>query len=93
MSAQKSSNAAMMNEVIESVKGRGWITYDEASEVIAKMGATPGTVRRFLRRIEAAGVEMTVKPGRNRRGDRRRAAKQKNAPMNSRSSLHSSNPC
>jgi RNA polymerase primary sigma factor len=76
MSAQKSSNAAMMNEVIESVKARGWITYDEASEVIAKMGATPGTVRRFLRRIEAAGVEMTVKPGRNRRGDRRRAAKQ-----------------
>jgi len=76
MSAQKSSNAAMMNEVIDSVKARGWITYDEASEVIAKIGATPGTVRRFLRRIEAAGVEMTVKPGRNRRADRRRATKQ-----------------
>jgi len=76
MSAQKSSSDAMMNDVIESVKARGWITYDEASEVIAKMGATPGTVRRFLRRIEAAGVEMTVKPGRNRRADRRRATKQ-----------------
>jgi len=66
----------MMNDVIDSVKARGWITYDEASEVIARMGATPGTVRRFLRRIEAAGVEMTVKPGRNRRADRRRATKQ-----------------
>jgi RNA polymerase primary sigma factor len=66
----------MMNEVIDSVKARGWITYDEASEVIARMGATPGTVRRFLRRIEAAGVEITVKPGRNRRADRRRATKQ-----------------
>ncbi|MGB5313889.1 MAG: sigma-70 factor domain-containing protein, partial [Polyangiales bacterium] len=76
MSAEKSSKDAMVNEVIESVKARGWITYDEASEVIAKIGATPGTVRRFLRRIEAAGVEMTVKPGRNRRADRRRATKQ-----------------
>jgi DNA-binding MarR family transcriptional regulator len=76
MSAQKSSSDAMMNEVIDSVKARGWITYDEASEVIARIGATPGTVRRFLRRIEAAGVEMTVKPGRNRRADRRRATKQ-----------------
>ena len=65
-----------MNEVIESVRGRGWITYDEASEVIATIGASPGTVRRFLRRIEAAGVEMTVKPGRNRRSDRRRTTKQ-----------------
>ena len=76
MSAEKSSKDEMVNEVIESVKARGWITYDEASEVIAKIGATPGTVRRFLRRIEAAGVEMTVKPGRNRRADRRRATKQ-----------------
>ena len=76
MSAEMSSNATIINEVIESVKARGWITYDEASEVIAKIGATPGTVRRFLRRIEAAGVEMTVKPGRNRRADRRRATKQ-----------------
>ncbi len=65
-----------MDEVIESVKGRGWITYDEASEVIAKIGASPGAVRRFLRRIEAAGVEMTVKPGKNRRSDRRRTSKQ-----------------
>lgn len=66
----------MINEVIESVKARGWITYDEASEVIANIGATPGTVRRFLRRIEAAGVEVTVKPGRNRRAGQRRTTKQ-----------------
>ena len=64
-----------MNDVIESVKARGWITYDEASEVIARVGATPGTVRRFLRRIESAGVEVTAKPGRNRKADRRRTAK------------------
>ncbi len=64
-----------MNEVIESVKARGWITYDDASEAIAKIGASPGTVRRFLRRIETAGVEITVKPGRNRKADRRRTAK------------------
>ena len=76
MSAEKSSKTAMMNDVIESVKARGWITYDEASEVIASIGATPGTVRRFLRRIEAAGVEVTVKPGRNRRAGQRRATKQ-----------------
>ena len=63
-----------MSQVLESVKGRGWITYDEASEVVAKMGATQGNVRRFLRRLEAAGVEVTVAPGRNRRGDRRRAS-------------------
>jgi RNA polymerase primary sigma factor len=62
-----------MNEVLESVKARGWITYGEASEVVAKIGATQATVRRFLRRLEAAGVEVTVNPGRNRRGDRRRA--------------------
>ena len=64
-----------MSEVIESVKARGWITYDEASEAIARIGASPGTVRRFLRRIETAGVEITVKPGRNRKADRRRTAK------------------
>lgn len=75
MPEEKSSNTALMSEVIESVKARGWITYDEASEAIARIGASPGTVRRFLRRIETAGVEITVKPGRNRKADRRRTAK------------------
>lgn len=64
-----------MNEVIDAVKPRGWITYDEASQVIAKIGATQGTVRKFMRRLEAAGVEVTVKQGKNRRADRRRSAK------------------
>jgi RNA polymerase primary sigma factor len=64
-----------MNEMVESVKARGWITYDEASQFIAELGATPGTVRRFLRRMESAGIEVTSKPGRSRKGDRRRAAK------------------
>jgi RNA polymerase primary sigma factor len=75
MSTQKSSDTAMMNEVIDTVKARGWITYDEASEVIAKIGATQGTVRKFIRRLEAAGVDVTVNPGKNRKADRRRAAK------------------
>jgi RNA polymerase primary sigma factor len=65
----------MMNEVIDAVRARGWITYDDASEVIAKIGATQGTVRKFIRRLEAAGVEVTVKEGKNRKGDRRRAPK------------------
>ena len=64
-----------MDELIDSVKSRGWITYDEASRFIAEIGATPGTVRRFLRRIESAGIEVTSKPGRSRKGDRRRATK------------------
>lgn len=64
-----------MDEVIDTVKARGWITYDEASEVIAKIGATQGTVRKFMRRLDAAGVEVTVKAGRNRKGSRQRAAK------------------
>ena len=75
MPAKKSSATAMMNEVIDSVKARGWITYNEASEVIAKIGATQGNVRKFLRRLDAAGVEVTVKEGKNRKGDRRRSAK------------------
>jgi len=75
MTAKKSSNAAKMNEMVESVKARGWITYDEASQFIARLGATPGTVRRFLRRMDAAGIEVTTKPGRARKGDRRRTAK------------------
>jgi len=64
-----------MNEVIDAVRARGWITYDEASEVIVGIGATQGTVRKFVRRLEAAGIEVTVKQGKNRKGDRRRAAK------------------
>ena len=64
-----------MNEVIDAVRARGWITYNEASEVIAKIGATQGTVRKFLRRLDAAGIEVTVKKGKNRRSDRRRSAK------------------
>jgi len=75
MPSNKSSDNTMMNEVIDAVKPRGWITYDEASQVIAKIGATQGTVRKFMRRLEAAGVEVTVKPGKNRRGDRRRSGK------------------
>jgi RNA polymerase primary sigma factor len=75
MSAKKSSNAVIMNEVIDAVRARGWITYDEASEVIVGIGATQGTVRKFVRRLEAAGIEVTVKQGKNRKGDRRRAAK------------------
>jgi len=75
MSTKKSSDTIMMNEVVDAVKARGWITYDEASGVIAKIGATQGTVRKFLRRIEAAGVEVTVKQGKNRKADRRRTAK------------------
>jgi RNA polymerase sigma factor (sigma-70 family) len=75
MSAKKYSDAAIINEVVDSVRARGWITYDEASQVIAKIGATQGTVRRFMRRLEAAGVEVTVNPGKNRRGGGRRTAK------------------
>ncbi len=75
MSTKKSSDTIMMNEVVDAVKARGWITYNEASGFIAKIGATQGTVRKFLRRIEAAGVEVTVKQGKNRKPDRRRAAK------------------
>ncbi|MBW2160231.1 MAG: hypothetical protein JRH14_09755 [Deltaproteobacteria bacterium] len=64
-----------MNEVVNAVKARGWITYDEASEVMAKIGATQGNVRKFLRRLDTAGVEVTVKQGKNRKSDRRRTAK------------------
>ena len=71
----KATETARMKEVIDAVKPRGWITYDEASEVIAGIGATQGTVRKFLRRLETAGIEVTVKPGKNRRADRRRNAK------------------
>jgi RNA polymerase primary sigma factor len=74
MPTQKSSGSTIMNEVLESVRARGWITYNEASEVVARIGATQATVRRFLRRLEAAGVEVTVHPGRNRKGERRRSA-------------------
>jgi RNA polymerase primary sigma factor len=74
MPTKKSSDSTIMNEVLESVRARGWITYDEASEVVARIGATQTTVRRFLRRLEAAGVEVTVNPGRNRKGDRRRSS-------------------
>jgi len=65
----------MMNEVVDAVRARGWITYNEASEFIAKIGATQGTVRKFLRRIEAAGIDVTVNQGKNRKADRRRSAK------------------
>jgi RNA polymerase primary sigma factor len=75
MSSKKSGNDEIMNDVIEAVSARGWITYNEASEVIATIGATQGTVRKFTRRLDAAGVEVTVKQGKNRKGDRRRAAK------------------
>lgn len=75
MSSNKSSDNTIMNEVIDAVKPRGWITYDEASQAIAKIGATQGTVRKFMRRLEAAGVEVTVKQGRNRRADRRRSSR------------------
>ena len=61
MSAKKSSDTIMMNEVVDAVRARGWITYNEASEFIAKIGATQGTVRKFLRRLETAGIEVTVK--------------------------------
>jgi len=67
MSAKKSSDTVKMNEVIETVKPRGWITYNEASQVIAEIGATQGTVRKFLRRLENAGVEVTLKQGKNRK--------------------------
>ncbi|MDH3656241.1 MAG: sigma-70 family RNA polymerase sigma factor [Myxococcales bacterium] len=75
MSAKTSSINITIDEVIDAVKARGWITYDEASAVIARVGATQGNVRKFLRRLDAAGVEVTVKQGKNRRGDRRRSAK------------------
>jgi RNA polymerase primary sigma factor len=75
MSAKKSSDTTIMNEVIDSVKARGWITYNEASQVIAHVGATQGSVRKFLRRLEAAGVQVTVNQGKNRKADRRRSAK------------------
>ena len=75
MSAKKSSKTVMINEVVDAVRARGWITYNEASEFIAKIGATQGTVRKFLRRIEAAGIEVTVNQGKNRKSDRRRAGR------------------
>ncbi len=71
----RAKQTAMMAELIEAVKPRGWVTYDEASEVIAKIGATQATVRKFLRRIESTGIEVTVKAGKNRKADRRRGTK------------------
>ena len=75
MSAKKSSKTTIMNEVIDAVRARGWITYNEASQVIANVGATQGNVRKFLRRLEASGVQVTVNQGKNRKADRRRSAK------------------
>ncbi len=75
MTNKKSRDVAMMNEVVDAVKARGWITYNEASEVVAKIGASQATVRKFLRRLETAGVEVTVRQGKNRKSERRRSAK------------------
>ena len=75
MPEKKSSDTVMMNEVVDAVKARGWITFNEASALIATIGATQGTVRKFLRRLDSAGVEVTVNQGKNRKSDRRRAAK------------------
>lgn len=71
----KAKDIETMKEAVEAVKPRGWITYNEASAVVAEIGATQGTVRKFLRRLESASVEITVKPGKNRKVDRRRNAK------------------
>lgn len=78
MTDTNSTQKQSMNEIIEAVTAQGWITYDQAAEVIASLGANPGNVRRFLRRLEAAGVEVTVSEPRQRR-DRRRVAKAKDA--------------
>ena len=71
----QSNDTDVMMEVIEAVKARGWITYDEASEVISRIGATQGNVRKLLRRLESAGIEVTVQAGKNRKADRRRSSK------------------
>jgi len=73
--SRKAKETQRMDEAVEAVKARGWITYDEASEIIAEVGATQATVRKFLRRLESAGIEVTVKAGKNRRADKRRSAK------------------
>ncbi len=73
--SEKAKEIAMMKEAVDAVRARGWITYDEASEVVASIGASQATVRKLLRRFEAAGVEVTVKRGRNRKVDRRRPTK------------------
>jgi RNA polymerase primary sigma factor len=77
MSDTNSTQKQTMNEIIEAVSAQGWVTYDQAAEVIASLGANPGNVRRFLRRLETAGVEVTVSEPRGHRRDRRRPAKAK----------------
>ncbi len=77
MSNTNSTQKQTMSEIIEAVSAQGWVTYDQAAEVIASLGANPGNVRRFLRRLETAGVEVTVNEPRAQRRDRRRPAKAK----------------
>lgn len=64
-----------IDDTIDSVRAQGWITYDQAVDVLLANKPTPGNVRRLVRKLELAGVEVTHSEGKRRRGDKRRPAK------------------
>lgn len=64
-----------IDETIEAVRAQGWITYDQAVDVLLAITPTPGNVRRMVRKLELAGIDVTTTEGKRRRSDKRRTSK------------------
>ena len=75
MSAKTSSNDVKMNEVIDAVKARGWITYDEASGSSPRWARPRGPFGSFLRRTRGRRGRGHGQARQEPQGDRRRATK------------------
>lgn len=77
MEPRTTSGQGMLNidEAIDAVRAQGWITYGQAVEVLLAIGPTPGNVRRFVRKLELAAIDVTHQEGKRRRSDKRRPAK------------------
>ncbi len=64
-----------IDETIEAVRAQGWITYDQAVDVLLAITPTAGNVRRMVRKFELAGIDVTTTESKRRRSDKRRTSK------------------
>jgi len=62
LTTTRSERSEPIEALITRGKERGWLTYTEVTDTLAAAGASPATIQRLVRRLEAHGVRLTEKP-------------------------------
>ena len=67
----KNEAKQLFDQLIEAYESQGWMAYDEAVDVLVQAGATPPNVKKLVRRLETANIDLTDGKRPRKRDNRR----------------------